>query len=133
MLQGLFVALHCAVEILHLLRQRSYGALATASPVHDHETKRTQVGPDGFGELLKILRRGLWLVHVLSMTVWLRMAEMRASVMRRHARGGRRLLVARHVGRAFSTHARLDTEPWARIAGAAMCGADERRDGNPKC
>ena len=59
--------------------------------------RRTYLGPDGLGKLRQVLRRRLGLVHVLRMAVWLRMPEMRAAMVRRHARGGRRLLVARHV------------------------------------
>lgn len=51
------------------------------------------------------MHRRLGRAHVRRMAVRLRMAEMRASVMRWHARGGRGLLMARHVERRCAARA----------------------------
>jgi hypothetical protein len=62
---------------------------------------RTHLCPDGFGQLAEILRGCLGLVDMRRMAVDLRMRWVWAAMVRRDARGGRRLLVRHgHVLRA---------------------------------
>jgi hypothetical protein len=79
-LEGLFVALHGTVIVLHLLRQR------------------THLSPHSLGQLPQVLRRCLGLVRVRRVSIHLRVRRVLAYMMRRHARGGRRLLVLCHDG-----------------------------------
>ena len=57
---------------------------------------RTHLRPDSLGQLAQVLRRGLWLVDVKRVAVHLRMRWMWPGMVRRDARSGRGLLVARH-------------------------------------
>lgn len=93
-LQSLFVALHGAIIVLHLLREGAH------------------LSPDGLGQLAEILRRRLGLVGVRRMAIDLGMRWMRrANMMRRDARCGRRLLVLGHEGRLAGGLAAMR---WAR-------------------
>lgn len=61
------------------------------------DRERTHLSPDSLGQLAQVLRRGLGMVCVRRVAVDLRMRGVgRADMMRKHARGGRGLLMLCH-------------------------------------
>lgn len=96
-LQGLFVALHGAVVVLHLLREGACWVLVYVCPAHNGYWL-THLSPYSLGQLPQVLRRCLGLGRVRRVSIHLRVRGMLSCMMRRHARGGRGLLVLCHEG-----------------------------------
>jgi hypothetical protein len=96
-LQGLFVALHGTVVVLHLLREGACWVSVCSLGAHNG-CMLTHLSPHSLGQLPQVLRRCLGLCRVRWVTIDLRVGGMLAYMMWRHARGGRRLLVLCHEG-----------------------------------